>query len=210
MNGTKFSKSERRDPPTIEAGTWLASKNVGKGCTPAVNALIVFVRAWIGSCVARVPRYRSSRLVSFMISRCTPSSSYSYGLRGLGCAERRGNDRQLRRRRASRSTLAEIRRFTHDRDDPARVLCRRIEGADRHPARAFGHLYPPRHGLSGDSAGTAVLSARPIPRMQMAYAHWGSNRDSPCCAGKSPGNAEQRGQRTLWRPFNREDCASPL
>ena len=38
----------------------------------------------------------------------------------------------------------------------------------------------------------------------------GSDRDSPGCAGKSPGNAKQGGQRTLWRPFDREDCASPL
>lgn len=70
MNGSKFLKSVRRGPPTIVAGTWLGSKNVGKGFSPAANALIVLVRAWTSNWVARVPstgleeqiRYRAYQL----------------------------------------------------------------------------------------------------------------------------------------------------
>jgi len=41
MNGSKFSKSESLEPPTMVPGIWLELKNVGKGCSPAVKALIV-------------------------------------------------------------------------------------------------------------------------------------------------------------------------
>src|SRR5512144_1326644 len=69
----KFSKSDSREPPVIVAGIWDALKNVGSGAMPASNALSVFKRAWMGSWVARVPRYLNSTLVLLATSCCTLS-----------------------------------------------------------------------------------------------------------------------------------------
>ena len=145
-------------------------------------------------------------------SRFNPLSEVRIGTpaRRLRRAERGRHDRANRRGQPARALLAGCRRLDHNRDDPPCLLRSRRRGQGRVPVGPGISIHEAGSELPRHARRTGELPTRPDSVTRMANAGGRTNRNTPCRARESPGDARQ-GRQGLFRcSFHCKDRADAL